>query len=367
VLQAERGKQLAIGFKNALAEPVSLYWPGVRGAPDFLASKPISPGETRNVSLTPRDAGTFWYRAFAPSQSERGLHGLLVVPDGVMVDREVPLVISARPSDAGGFDVVVNGQKNPDVAVRAGERVRFRILNASRDQLMVLRFGSADATIVALDGQPAEPFLARDGQVPLAPGGRADVIVDMEGKPGTAVPIVVATQAGARDAAQLRNSAEASIRTGKLAPPSALPANTALPSRMDFGRSLRSELSLDRAAMRAPNPGQTAQRPVKLWGPIEPALEWPAPALTAKRGQTVMIALRNDGPHPVAVHIQGHPFRLLDSLDDGWKPYWLDTVVALPQRTTRIALVADTAGKWPIVCQPLMGSGDPFIGWFETT
>ncbi len=31
---------------------------------------------------------------------------------------------------------------------------------------------------MALDGQPAEPFPARNGAVVLAPGGRADVFID---------------------------------------------------------------------------------------------------------------------------------------------------------------------------------------------
>ena len=31
---------------------------------------------------------------------------------------------------------------------------------------------------MALDGQPAEPFPARNGALVLAPGGRADVFID---------------------------------------------------------------------------------------------------------------------------------------------------------------------------------------------
>jgi hypothetical protein len=27
------------------------------------------------------------------------------------------------------------------------------------------------------------------------------------------------------------------------------------------------------------------------------------------------------------VHVHGHAFRLLDRLDDGWKPFWLATVL----------------------------------------
>ena len=47
-------------------------------------------------------------------------------------------------------------------------------------------------------------------------------------------------------------------------------------------------------------------------------------------------------------HLHGHPFRLLDRLDDGWKPFWLDTLVVGPQQTERIAFAAEQPGRWLI-------------------
>ncbi|MGB6752908.1 MAG: multicopper oxidase domain-containing protein [Xanthobacteraceae bacterium] len=48
------------------------------------------------------------------------------------------------------------------------------------------------------------------------------------------------------------------------------------------------------------------------------------------------------------IHLHGHSFRLLDALDDGWKPFWLDTMPVAPGGKARIALVADNPGKWLI-------------------
>ena len=45
-------------------------------------------------------------------------------------------------------------------------------------------------------------------------------------------------------------------------------------------------------------------------------------------------------------------FRHLDRLDDGWKPYWLDTIV-VGGETERIAFVADNPGKWLIASRML--------------
>lgn len=357
-LRIQRGKPLQLTIANDLSAPIALSWPGLRGIGSELPPRAIPPGQQVATTITPRDAGTFWYRAFTPSQSAAGLFGLLVVEDGVAVDREASLVLSTRD----GKDILANGWPQAEIAVRPGERVRFRILNASPATMMAVRFDRHEAIVVALDGQPAEPFAARDARILLAPGNRADVMIDMTAQANTTLPVVVETPAGAAESLLLRYGSEPIRRSTPLPPPTALPANP-LPQQMDFGRSVRAELPLEPTATRVPDLRRPAQRPVKLWGSMEP-LDLPGPTLIAKTGQTVMLALKNNRAAPQAVHIGGHPFRLLDTLDDGWKPYWLDTVVTSPQRTTRIAFVAEP-GRWPIVCQPLQTGDPPTIGWFQ--
>ena len=41
-------------------------------------------------------------------------------------------------------------------------------------------------------------------------------------------------------------------------------------------------------------------------------------------------------------------FRLLDRLDDGWKPFWLDTLAIEPGQTQRIAFRAEYPGRYLI-------------------
>ena len=55
--------------------------------------------------------------------------------------------------------------------------------------------------------------------------------------------------------------------------------------------------------------------------------------------------------------------RLLDTLDDGWKPFWLDTILCLPQHTTRVAFVADNPGKWLLHVRAI-GSEASQSAWF---
>ena len=66
------------------------------------------------------------------------------------------------------------------------------------------------------------------------------------------------------------------------------------------------------------------------------------------------------------MHVHGHAFRLLDRLDDGWAPYWLDTLV-VGDRTERIAFVADNPGRWLIECRMLERSDSDTAVWFAVT
>jgi FtsP/CotA-like multicopper oxidase with cupredoxin domain len=65
----------------------------------------------------------------------------------------------------------------------------------------------------------------------------------------------------------------------------------------------------------------------------------------------VVLTLANTMEAPVSVHIQGTAVRLLDGMDDGWKPWWHDTVPVGPKSTVRVAFVAEAPGRWPIIAQ----------------
>lgn len=71
-----------------------------------------------------------------------------------------------------------------------------------------------------------------------------------------------------------------------------------------------------------------------------------APAFRAKSGRTVVLALSNRGGAPMVFHLHGHHFRLLDRLDDGWKPFWLDTLAIDSGQTQRVAFLASHSGAW---------------------
>jgi hypothetical protein len=53
------------------------------------------------------------------------------------------------------------------------------------------------------------------------------------------------------------------------------------------------------------------------------------------------------------------------STDDGWKPFWLDTVTVAARDTARIAFLADNPGKWLIRSQAIDRAGTAASVWFE--
>jgi O-6-methylguanine DNA methyltransferase len=115
--------------------------------------------------------------------------------------------------------------------------VRFRLLNASQSQMIAVRFDRHEAIVVGLDGHPAEVFAARDGRVFLAPGNRADVMIDMMLAPGTSLPIAIDTPDATTTPITLRYTSDPPVRANALPPAATLPANP-LPQQIPFGKAV---------------------------------------------------------------------------------------------------------------------------------
>ena len=58
---------------------------------------------------------------------------------------------------------------------------------------------------------------------------------------------------------------------------------------------------------------------------------------------------------------------MLHALDDGWEPFFLDTVIVPEGKTVRIAFLADNPGKWLIRSTVLEHMEGGVLSWFEVT
>lgn len=361
VLRIKRGEEIKVRLVNELVADTTIHWHGVRvpnamdGVPG-LTQPAVGPGESFDYRFTPPDAGTFWYRSHSRSPEDRALYGLLIVDEAepVGVDRDIALILDAwtlgadgRVATDGAPQFTVNGLASLDVPVSTNERVRVRLLNAARDRLITVRIDRHSATVMAIDGQPAEPFVARDGRVALSPGNRLDVFLDATLAAGSTASIFAGNDDREVPVARLVYTAGAPARSAVRDEAKPLPSNP-LPQRMNFAAAVKLEISLDDPKYRTT--GSNFGRPM----------------FTTMPRPTIQIGFKNPTDRAHVVHLHGHHVRLLDALDDGWKPFWLDTVLAPPQRTTRVAFVADNRGKWLIESQ-VLGAENGIQAWFEVT
>lgn len=348
-LAFRRGDTVALTFQNDLPVPAILNWYGLDGVPTaepLLAGVPIAPGSRGTLTLPLLHAGTLLCdaRLLGDDQARAtNTLALKVGEDGLTADRDEMFLIEdwrlrtdgstvapGAPVEGAAPVYTINGQSSRDIPLRPNERVRFRFINGCQRNVVALKIENHDIRVMAIDGRPAEPFPARDGQLMLAPGTRIDAVINATNSPGSAAQILLHDGTSAFPVARLTTSGEP-VRTTPLPTPSALPSD-GLPDKIDLRNALRVDLALDRVSGGWSMPAQ-----------FDPGS---TPGFRVKRNRAVVLTLTNRAAFPVTFHLHGHHFRLLDRLDDGWKPFWLDTLVVGPGQTHRVAFKADTAGRW---------------------
>src|SRR5690606_26315330 len=159
LLRVPQGGRLRVELENALPQPTTIHWHGVRlenamdGVP-HLTQEAVPPGGRFLYDFEAPDAGTFWYHSHERSfeQVARGLYGVLIVdePDPPRVDRDEGLVLddwrlTAEAAIADGFGAMmdmshagrignwatVNGAGEARLPVRRHQRLRLRLVNAA--------------------------------------------------------------------------------------------------------------------------------------------------------------------------------------------------------------------------------------------
>jgi FtsP/CotA-like multicopper oxidase with cupredoxin domain len=227
------------------------------------------------------------------------------------------------------------------------ERFRFRFINGCQRSVIGLKLEGQEVRVMALDGYPAEPFLARNGAFALPPGGRMDAFVDVTSPPGSTSSILLHDGKQARTVARLITSDDPPARDKVLPAPLPLPPNGS--PRLELKNALRFDLTLG---------GPDWIAPTTFAATLPPAFR-------AKAGRTVVLALTNRAEITTVFHLHGHHFRLLDRLDDGWKPFWLDSLAIEPEQTQRIAFAAEFAGRWLIESVATDFAAPRLLKWYS--
>jgi FtsP/CotA-like multicopper oxidase with cupredoxin domain len=398
-IRVRQGERLRVRVENALAEETTVHWHGLRvpnamdGVP-HLTQAPIGAGESFDYEFDAVDAGTFWYHPHQRSHEQvgRGLYGPLIIeePEPVRVDREVVwalddwrLTRSAEISDDFGNvhdlshngrignTVTINGRVPDSVVVQTGERIRLRLINTANARIFALDFAGHAPVIIALDGQPVAPHAPEGGRVVLGPAMRADLILDMTGRPGSRVPVVDRFYRDNEYRLIDLAYTDAPLRYSPPDWPVALPSNPV--PEPDIANARRHEVIFNGGMMggmvMAEMGGSMGEsgggmgggmmgmmHDQGIWFINGKAAEGHVldPMLTLARDRSHVIAMTNATAWHHPVHLHGHSFRVI-SRNGRPTPHraWQDTVLMAPRERVEIALVADNPGDWMFHCHIL--------------
>ena len=369
-LRFKRGDQLQITLLNELPVPAVLNWHGIDGIPaaePLAARAPLSASGRETLAIPLRHAGTFMcdLRLLGDGQARPSPARALIVGESedVAVDRDEVFLIEdwrLRPDgsaiapgiDPGGTTSLytINRRASLDIPARTNERLRLRFINGCQRTVIAIKIEGHDIRVMALDGQPTEPFLARGGALVLAPGGRIDDFIDATAPLGSTSSILLHDGTESRPIARLIASNDPPFRNAPLPPAPPLPSN-GLPARLDLRNALRIDLALG--------------GPQADWVSPPDFASSAAPAFRVRAGRTVVLALTNRAATPAVFHLHGCHFRLLDRLDDGWKPFWLDTVALESGQTQRIAFAAEVAGRWLMEMMASDWAAPRLVQWYS--
>ena len=375
------GDRLIVHFTNALPEPTTVHWHGLRvplrmdGVPG-VSQPPIKPGESFTYDFVVPDAGLFWYHPHVMSAAQVGfgLYGALLVDDpddGVRVADEVVMVLSdlalnerggLESPEAGGSianvfgregtHVLLNGRKRSSLLVRSGAPQRWRIVNAAKSRYFNLDLGGVVFRQIGGDGGLQEFAVERD-MLLLAPGERADVIVTPRLEAGASIVLrsVLVNRGMFTIEGRFPYDELLTLTGANVSPysgPAPSPVRRAIePLTLTGATTVELELALDQPPDAAPE--------YAIRGPLYSARH---KALGARIGETQVWTVTNATKWSHPLHLHGFFFQVLDDSGAPVRPLaWKDTVDIPFEKTVRLAVRFDdregVTGAWMLHCHIL--------------
>lgn len=213
-LLLNQGDSVSMFLHNTLMDTTTIHWHGMHVSPanDGGPHIYIPPGTTWNPQFKVRDhAATYWYHPhlhmMTNAHASMGAAGLIIVRDTIEknlalprrygVD-DFPLVVQTKSFDASkqilfnnAYDsiVMVNGTLSAYLPTPA-QVVRFRLLNASSERVYYFGLeGSLTFYQIASDGGLLAAPVSMT-RLQLAPGERAEILVDFTGKNGQSIDLI---------------------------------------------------------------------------------------------------------------------------------------------------------------------------------
>ena len=392
VLRLKYGQRLRAKFVNNSGEPGTIHWHGMilpnkmDGVPGVTQAA-VPDRESFLYEFTPDPSGTRWYHDHVGDGVARGLFGLIIVedPKDEPADKEFALVFhdvpnmptleaamkgtsnapmvdpidspemrEMKPDDKMGDEVLytahcINGACYPDtkkLAVKVGDRIRLRVLNANPTQTRYVRLAGHRLTVTHSDGNRLPKAIDVDA-LRIGVGERYDAYVEIT-KPGAFLLQGISS-------APLAYQQAAVLYTEGMenAPPQGVPQT--LDDVDYFTYEKAGGMAGDAASppsgahMFTIDGGAYGSNKWELNGKTYPN----TPKIYVRRGDMVYVHFLNktDMDHPM--HLHGHVFQLTE-LDGKRLAQPLDkdtTLVRAYNGTATWAFKADSpAGRWVLHC-----------------
>ncbi len=388
-LRVRRGEVFALRLENRLTEATNIHWHGlaVPAEADGYPTDLVLPGGSREYRFQIADrASTYWYHPHpdgrTAAQVYGGLAGFFIVedddesalglPNG---DQDVALLLQDRrrasdnsltyaptPMDlmSGylGNTVLVNGTPDAELSLAAA-RYRFRLLNGSNARIFRVAFGDNRAfDVIAGDGGLLERAVTTNALF-LAPGERAEILVDFSRDPlSTSVPLVSAAftvRGGGMGMGMGGASSQGAFASLlRLVVARAGPAGAALPAR------LASIERLDPARAQVQRRFVMEMRMPPFAGAFTINARSFDPArvdVRVERGVLEVWEIVNLSTEPHPFHVHATQFQVVSRSSGALSPHELglkDTVLVWPGETVRIAIRFDShAGLYVLHCHNL--------------
>lgn len=371
-IRIKQNDTLMVRLENALDEGTILHWHGIRlpnamDGVNVLTQDAVNPSAGFDYAFEVPDAGTFWYHSHYLSleQVSRGMFGPLIVEelDPPDVDQDITIQVFDVLSDGqGGFDreyyashFVTSGRIGDVVMAfssstnaKYGHRLRLRLINPSVDRVFRLRIEGLRGSVVALDGMPLRQIRSLT-EMTLAPGQRADVIGDVLDD----VVLTEVSTAKPRELTRIAASGARELRHSEILP---LPrSNLPTPGKIRH----RVPIVMQGGAGAAPH------RSFGTWALNDMSGLPRTPILSARRGSTVVLELRNETNFAHGIHLHGHHFWETDA--NGKATILRDTTLVDPGDTRKVICVLDNPGAWLVHCHMLSHQEDGMATWLVVT
>jgi FtsP/CotA-like multicopper oxidase with cupredoxin domain len=389
-LRLKQGQPVAINVINDSGYPNLIHWHGLfspspqDGAAEE-GSPMIPPGESLVYQFTPEPAGTRWYHSHAMAMTDlsrstySGEFGFLIVDpaagDPGRYDREIMLAahhwqgswvsmqdMRKGPPPDNGLEAMyasatlgerMLGHGDP-IRVRQGERVLFRLLNASASMGIVLALSGHRFTVIALDGNPV-PTPATVDVLRLDVAERADVIVEMN-NPGIWVFASTDDDDRAMGMGVVIEYANQSGDPRWSAPPKAAWDYTA------FGRQGGAAVAPDETIALQFEKIPGGRGGYNRW--TINGKSWPDtnPLFTVRRGQRYRLVMNNHSGDTHPVHLHRHSFEVTKVGDKTSSGLIKDTLSMPRYSTAEIDFVADNPGDTLFHCHHQDHMDEGFAG-----